>query len=340
MTRSNKVVLIGPLPNENPKSIGGASTSFQIMLNYFRNEGLSHKLIVTNRFNVRILNLINVFLGALVGSFSSRALMFNINPETYFGLYRFLNFLSEIMGKSIYVRFFGGDLYEKFSQLDPKEKLNIESTSFLNHKFFMQTKMLISKFDNTMKNVFWYPNYRNAQSIQRGSKEFRKKFVFISQVKQTKGIEQVLHAIRVLGDVVTIHIYGPVLDENFQYLKKHTCYKGMLEPHKVHETLANYDVLLLPTYHTGEGYPGIIIEGYSIGLPVITTNWNAIPEIVIEGETGLLINPKSDSEILAAIMSFNKDNYQKYSKASLEHFENFKSDNVNRRLYDILKDQE
>jgi glycosyltransferase involved in cell wall biosynthesis len=75
-------------------------------------------------------------------------------------------------------------------------------------------------------------------------------------------------------------------------------YKGVLEPSAVIPTLRGYDVVLLPTYHCGEGYPGIVLEAYSVGVPVIATRWRALPEIVEDEICGILIEPR-DSEGLA-----------------------------------------
>ncbi|MFP3345246.1 glycosyltransferase family 4 protein, partial [Halomonas sp. SIMBA_159] len=44
------------------------------------------------------------------------------------------------------------------------------------------------------------------------------------------------------------------------------------------------DVFVMPTYADAFGY--VFIEAMAMGLPVITTRINAIPEIVSHGETG------------------------------------------------------
>jgi glycosyltransferase involved in cell wall biosynthesis len=56
------------------------------------------------------------------------------------------------------------------------------------------------------------------------------------------------------------------------------------------------DVFVMPTHFEGFGW--VFIEAMAAGLPVIATNINAIPEIVVHGETGFLIE-KGDRNDLA-----------------------------------------
>lgn len=52
---------------------------------------------------------------------------------------------------------------------------------------------------------------------------------------------------------------------------------------------AKADVFLLPTSH--DSSPMVILEAVSFGIPVISSRVYAIPEMVVHGETGLLIEP-------------------------------------------------
>jgi glycosyltransferase involved in cell wall biosynthesis len=49
------------------------------------------------------------------------------------------------------------------------------------------------------------------------------------------------------------------------------------------------DILVLPSY--GEGFPLVLLEAMSIGLPVIASRVAGIPEMIVDGETGILIPP-------------------------------------------------
>lgn len=48
-----------------------------------------------------------------------------------------------------------------------------------------------------------------------------------------------------------------------------------------------FDVLLLPSLNEGFGVP--LIEAQSCEVPVITNNWTAMPELVVDGKTGYIV---------------------------------------------------
>jgi glycosyltransferase involved in cell wall biosynthesis len=56
------------------------------------------------------------------------------------------------------------------------------------------------------------------------------------------------------------------------------------------------DIFALPSYL--EGLPISLLEAMSLGLPSISTNVNSIPEAIIQGKTGILVEP-GDYEALA-----------------------------------------
>jgi len=65
------------------------------------------------------------------------------------------------------------------------------------------------------------------------------------------------------------------------------------------DILAKGQVFIHPTYH--EGFSVALVEASMMGLPIIATDVGGNPEIILEGETGLLI-PSKDSQALAAAM--------------------------------------
>lgn len=65
----------------------------------------------------------------------------------------------------------------------------------------------------------------------------------------------------------------------------------------VPEILAGSDALLLPSRVEGFGY--VLVEAMAVGIPCIASNVSSIPEIVHDGETGIL-HPVGDTGAIAA----------------------------------------
>jgi glycosyltransferase involved in cell wall biosynthesis len=53
--------------------------------------------------------------------------------------------------------------------------------------------------------------------------------------------------------------------------------------------LASSDIFCLPSFYPQEGQPLVIIEAMAASLPVVSTMWRGIPETVVDGETGFLV---------------------------------------------------
>lgn len=56
-----------------------------------------------------------------------------------------------------------------------------------------------------------------------------------------------------------------------------------------------------------EGLPISLLEAMSLGIPSISTNVNAIPEAVVDGETGILIRPGDPDALADAVLSLMDD---------------------------------
>ena len=91
------------------------------------------------------------------------------------------------------------------------------------------------------------------------------------------------------------------------------------------DLLVNTDIFVLPTYYPFEGHPNAVIEAMSAGCPVISTNHATIPETVINGETGILVEKQNPQALANAIIKLieNPELRIKMSKAGRERYEQF-----------------
>lgn len=82
-------------------------------------------------------------------------------------------------------------------------------------------------------------------------------------------------------------------------------YHGWLTERERNLLLDNTDIFILPSY--GEGMPLAILEAMSYGLPVISTVVGGIPEMIINGETGILINPGDLEQLYLSLLELLSD---------------------------------
>jgi len=73
----------------------------------------------------------------------------------------------------------------------------------------------------------------------------------------------------------------------------------------VPEVVASSDIVVIPS--VSEGFGLTTLEACSLGKPVIATNVGAIPEIIIDKQTGILVNPKKPNEITEAVCHLLKN---------------------------------
>jgi glycosyltransferase involved in cell wall biosynthesis len=225
---------------------------------------------------------------------------------------------SRLFRKPIFVKVFGAYLSERIRRtprLWGRFALSILGGAAC---VFPETKALaralVEEWRLPMERVVALPNFLPDSSLGRAfvPKQFGGKCVFFGQIKREKGVFDIIDAVGG-SDKVSCDFFGPLLDrdrEDFHRAvagHRNIAYRGTVEPGAVIRTAAAYDVLLLPTYHQSEGYPAVILQAYAAGIPVIATNWLAIPEIVQEGVQGLLVPVRSPAKIREAIDNFFAD---------------------------------
>jgi len=74
---------------------------------------------------------------------------------------------------------------------------------------------------------------------------------------------------------------------------------GNVAPEEVPLYLQASDFLVLPSH--SEGLPQAVIEGMNCGLPVVATRVGGVPEAVLDGQTGLLVEPRNVEQLRHAM---------------------------------------
>src|SRR6185503_18503840 len=74
----------------------------------------------------------------------------------------------------------------------------------------------------------------------------------------------------------------------------------------VAEILAASDIVALPS-RFGEGCPNALLEAMAAGKPVIASRSGGTPEVVVDGETGLLVPPEDVDALGAALRRLAAD---------------------------------
>ena len=71
------------------------------------------------------------------------------------------------------------------------------------------------------------------------------------------------------------------------------------------DLMAAFDVFLLPSLH--EGFGLVLLEAMSRRVPIIASRVGAIPEVIVHGETGILVKPRNVDELSKAMTRLLED---------------------------------
>ena len=81
---------------------------------------------------------------------------------------------------------------------------------------------------------------------------------------------------------------------------------GFLDQEDLGAVYARADMLVLPSYY-GEGFPTVISEAMSYGLPIVTTPIRGAADHLVEGENVLFVAPHAPQEVAEAIVTLAGD---------------------------------
>ncbi len=139
--------------------------------------------------------------------------------------------------------------------------------------------------------------------------------LFVGRVVRDKGIDELIEAFEILNSKfqnLKLLVVGEY-EEHLNPLKSKTIKtvqsnKNIIQvgfQKDIRDFLAISNLFILPSYR--EGLPNSLLEAGSFGLPLVASNINGCNEVVIDGENGLLVEPKSIDDLIEKITTLIED---------------------------------
>jgi len=305
------LLLVGPLP----PPLGGATISFKLLVDEFENHENYDFLLFNIKSGLSLLKELEQLLKLLRLAKGARVILIHSNSRRISIWTPALVLFSKLTSKQIQFRFFGSDL----NTIYQKNVLNRLRLSLLKYAdtVLLETKGLVSFYEKNISqnNAFWFPNSRiliTHKTELPGGYDRRLQLVYTGHVKVEKGIRVLLDTMENLNAYtdISLKVVGSCEDESLKL--KMEClpnveYLGEMPQGKVGQILKSSDIFVFPSFWEGEGYSGSVIEAMMYGLPVITTDWRFLGELVIDDYNGILVPINNSKALSLAIIKLFED---------------------------------
>lgn len=185
--------------------------------------------------------------------------------------------------------------------------------------------------------LVYVPNgIENHPIVSRNTRNNKIQILFLSNLIPSKGPLELLKAAKIMvqkQNKFRFILAGADASQMFtKQLRSYIADNGLDEyvtmPGRVHgeeknKVFSESDIFVFPSYFKREVFGTVNVEAMSWGLPVISSNEGAIPEIVQDGITGFIVDPKSPEEIADKILTLvnNPDLRKKMGMKGREEFE-------------------
>lgn len=159
-----------------------------------------------------------------------------------------------------------------------------------------------------------------------------------------------LHKENILLDIIGVGGLESELQNLIKRLKLNGTVKLLGNQINVYNFLTSSDCFVLSS--NSEGFPNVLLEAMSVGLPVIASNCvsgplellnDNIPITIEKGEFykakyGILVNPNDATGFINAIIYLknNADERQRYSVLGLNHVQNYNSVNIGKQVSTLI----
>lgn len=298
MKRFRKIIFIGPVL-QGGVAKGGDTMKNQLFLERFNQ--VYDEVIIVDTFDWKKHPWLFVRLGWVLLVNRDVPIVVSANPGSADILLEFIHILG--LDSNTFYWVVGGS----FHKMIEDGRFKIKHYRGIKAILVQGQAMVDSLHKNGLMNAKYVPNSKliNHIPIKCPKTDDVTHFVFLSRIEESKGCKVIFQSIDALNAMgydgrFDVMFYGKLSDDaSFaDYFRNSVAkhievrYGGMLNLREEsnYDILAQYDVMLFPTFWHGEGFPGIVIDAYIASLPIIATDWNLNKDVIKDGETGWIIS--------------------------------------------------
>lgn len=317
-----RILEIGPSPI---KSKGGMAT---VIRGIMEDEQLNSKQSIDLHESYSDGNIVYRFIFSIAAFLRflfiyNQYNIFHIHMASYGSTFRkgyYIRFLKK-RNKKIILHVHGAEYLVFFEKLGEKKKSivkniwnNCDIVIVLSEEWKTQFEQLFNH-----KNIIIINNGIDTEQYKNGKcniENFRNNFLFLGRLGKRKGTYDIISAVeRVVNKYPDIVVYmagdgdidevkSLILQKN---LNRHIKVVGWINFEQKIDLFKKNATILLPSYN--EGLPMALLEGMAAGKAIITTNVGGIPELVINGDNGLVLEPGDIDALCKAMCRIMEDQY-------------------------------
>ncbi|CUT07532.1 Glycosyltransferase involved in cell wall bisynthesis [Candidatus Kryptonium thompsonii] len=199
----------------------------------------------------------------------------------------------------------------------------VQSTAVEEDLLKIKPRASYKKIFHPIYEIFGKPIDRNEARKLLGIKPDEKVLLFFGYIREYKGLDLLLKSMNLVLSKfpVKLLVVGEFYEDPKRYYKiveeegieDFVVFKSEYIPNnEVKVYFSASDLVVLP--YVSATQSGIVQIAYNFNKPVITTNVGGLPEVVIEGKTGFVVEPSSEKLAEAIIKFFEWDLAETFSK--------------------------
>ncbi|MGO2374023.1 MAG: glycosyltransferase family 4 protein [Pseudoalteromonas prydzensis] len=151
-------------------------------------------------------------------------------------------------------------------------------------------------------------------SMTTYKKDKQLSLLFVGRIVEDKGIFDLIKVASEFSGNVKVKIVGggPDLDQakalvNTFNMQEHIVFTGQLQHKELSQLYCESDAVVVPSNNFYEGFPRVIMEGWSHHKPVIVSQVGGVKAFVNHKENGLIFTPGSQVELRSHISALLSD---------------------------------